>query len=161
MIRILFLITIFFFSSISLAENKTIIGRLETIAIANNDIELLAKIDTGADSSSLGAEIIDSYVKNNEQWIKFEVNDRSGTSFILDRKIIRTVRIKRKKTNSIRRPVIQLGICLGNHYQSTEVNLSNRSNFKFPFLIGRKYLSGQFVVDVEKSFTQKLACDTK
>ena len=162
MFRPIYFIVLIFFSAYVNADNKIIIGEKENIAINENQIHLIAKIDTGADSSSLGAKILETYKKNNELWVKFEVIDSLGQSNVLDRKVIRHVKIKRKKShpldNSIKRPIINLDICLGSHYQLKEVNLSNRSNFKFPFLIGKKFLRGKFIVDVEKSLTQTINC---
>jgi len=73
MFRPIYFIVFIFFSAYVNADNKIIIGEKENIAINENQIHLIAKIDTGADSSSLGAKILETYKKNNELWVKFEV----------------------------------------------------------------------------------------
>lgn len=54
--------------------------------------------------------------------------------------------------------MIILGICLGTTYKEVEVNLANRSNFNYQMLIGRSYLSGDFLVDAGKIFFLKPLC---
>jgi hypothetical protein len=42
---------------------------------------------------------------------------------------------------------VMLDLCLGDHVAATEVNLVDRSNYKYPLLIGRMFLSDRFMVD--------------
>ena len=59
---------------------------------------------------------------------------------------------------SIERPVISLGICLGNIYRQVNVNLADRTNYNYTMLIGRDYLNGVYIVDVEIVHTTKPTC---
>ena len=71
----------------------------------------------------------------------------------------RFVEIKRKGTRaSQKRPAILLDICLGKVSNLTEVNLVNRSNFDYQLLIGRSFLHGTFIVDVDLSYTSDPRC---
>jgi hypothetical protein len=56
------------------------------------------------------------------------------------------------------RPVIRLGICLGNVYKEVEVNLQDRSKFNYQMLIGRSYLKNSFLVDASATFTVETNC---
>ncbi|MGH7256566.1 MAG: RimK/LysX family protein, partial [Nitrospirales bacterium] len=48
--------------------------------------------------------------------------------------------------------------CLGPVYRETDVNLTDRSNFKYRLLLGRLYLSGHFLVDPASTYLLKPTC---
>jgi hypothetical protein len=66
--------------------------------------------------------------------------------------------IKQHDAESVTRPVIRLGICLGTVYKEVEVNLEDRSKFNYQLLIGRSYLKNSFLVDASATFTLKPNC---
>ena len=51
-----------------------------------------------------------------------------------------------------------MGMCLGNVYRVTEVNLADRSRFKQPVLVGRNFLAGHFAVDSARMRTVEPDC---
>lgn len=52
------------------------------------------------------------------------------------------------------RPVIELPVCIGNKQHKIEVNLTDRSHFKYPFLLGTKGLKAfKAMVDPAVQFT--------
>ena len=58
------------------------------------------------------------------------------------------------------RVVVLMGICLGNTYRETEVNLIDRSGLNYPMLIGRRYLAGNnFIVDSGLAYSVKPECN--
>lgn len=138
--------------------DKVIIGQVEEVTIEHSDFIIQAKIDTGAENSSLNAANIHLAKRGKEKWISFEVTNKDGKTLKLERKIIRFVRIKRKEATTQQRPSVELNICLAGVLKKVEVNLVNRSNFNFQMLIGRSFLKGGFVVDVEQIFTHKPQC---
>jgi len=71
----------------------------------------------------------------------------------------RITRIRRHGGEIEERPVVILGICLGNVYLETEVNLVDRSGLEFPMLIGRAFMSSHVVVDPSRSFALELKCN--
>ncbi|MDH5602254.1 MAG: RimK/LysX family protein [Gammaproteobacteria bacterium] len=144
--------------SSTLAADKQTIGWVEQVTINKNALKLKAKIDTGATTSSLHAKIIKNFKRDNQKWVQFRVINNAGEDIILDKKIIHTVKIKRKLALPLKRPVIKLGICLGKIYRELEVNLANRENFKYQMLIGRNYLEDYFLVDSSRMFTVSPAC---
>lgn len=140
------------------AQEKLVIGWIEKISLYNSKFQLKAKIDTGATTSSVSAEILKKYKQDGEDWVRFQVVNKSGGKIVLERKVLQYVKIKRKLIFSIRRPVVSLGICIGHVYREEKVNLSDRKNFLYPLLIGRNFLSGYFLVDSERIFTVKPEC---
>lgn len=122
-------------------------GWIEEVRICPDAIRLDAKLDTGAKSASIHADNISKFTRDGEEWVQFDVTDHDGNPRTFKRKIQRTVFIKRHKQEPAKRPVILMGICLGNYFKVTEVNLADRSNYRYPVLIGRKFLADRFVID--------------
>lgn len=141
------------------AFDKQAIGWLENVKINNSNFQLKAKIDTGATTSSINAKIIKKFKKDGKKWIRFQIENNIGHTLILEKKIQRTVKIKRKLALPIKRPVINLGVCIGKVYRELEVNLSDRKNFEFQMLIGRNYLQGYFLVDSALEYTTQPLCE--
>lgn len=137
---------------------KEIIGKVEKVGIGKTGFILRAKIDTGATNSSLNATNYHLSLKGNQKWIRFDVTNREGKTITLKKPIKRFVKIKRKETTTQQRPAILLDICIGRIVKQVEVNLVNRSNFNYQMLIGRSFLSGNYIVDVDKTFTHKPDC---
>ncbi len=140
-------IILLFVAGLGQAQAKQVIGWLEFVYVDQTRMQIEAKIDTGADTSSIKAEVLDKFSVQGEKWIRFSLTDWYGKKRILERKIERYAKIKRKLAPSIRRPVIRLGICLGNIYKDAEVTLAQRTKFKYQMLIGRNYLRGTYLVD--------------
>ena len=90
--------------------------------------------------------------------MRFDVIRGDGEKVTLERKIQRVALIKRKGAGSQKRPVVILGICLGNHFKHVEVNLVDRSNFLYPMLIGRSFMEGSLIVDPSSKYVTKPKC---
>lgn len=156
--HLLIIFSLLFMQNIS-AYEKISIGWIEPVLIGSGNMILAAKIDTGADSSSITSNDLHLYEKNGSKWIKFHIYDISGNRRVIDQPVIKFVKIKRKGIISQRRPVIKLGLCLGNRYRKVYVNVTRRKGFKYKMLVGRNYLSGLYVVDSEFKNTTKPDCE--
>lgn len=132
------------------AKEKRIIGRTERIDLPLLGLEKIdAKIDTGAYSSSLHCH----HIEINGSEVKFNLldpehpdyNERLYTLPVHD---VRTV----KSSNGLSegRIFIQTDIVLFNQRQKIELSLTDRSEMKYPILIGRTFLEGQYIVDVSR-----------
>lgn len=142
-------------------QEKHIIGWLETVQFSPENISLSAKIDTGADNSSLNIINPIAFNKDGEQWIRFTIPFDGNESVTLERPIIRYARIKRKGADSLKRPVVLFDLCFGKlHKKDVPVNLANRKGFKYPMLIGRSFLKGSVIVDSARTFTNQPSCST-
>ena len=138
---------------------KTVVGWLERVSIAGeHQLILNAKIDTGADYCSLHVEEIEPFKRKGQKWVRFRAMNRTGESILLERKVVRTVRIKRKGAKPQKRTVIEMGICLADIYRKVQVNLVDRSGFNFHMLLGRNFLRGYFRVDPGAQYTQEPRC---
>lgn len=148
----------FLILSANAAQAKDIIGSLEHVKINNTDLTFDSKIDTGAKTSSLNTTNIREIYRDETTWIQFDVISHEGKMATIEKPLKRFVKIKKKGSGTQRRPVILLDICLGTVLKMVEVNLVDRSNFNYQMLIGRSFLSGSFIVDVDMSYTHEPRC---
>lgn len=142
----------------STAMDKKIVGWVERVRLQPGNVLLEAKLDTGAEYSSLDATNITEFARNGEKWVRFDLNDHHGETVTLEGKLIRSAPIKRHYGKSQRRPVIRLEVCIGNISKETEVNLVDRTGFIYPMLIGRKFMEGHLIIDPAVKHTVEPAC---
>ena len=143
-----------------LAQTKQVSGWIEKVAVIDQTFVLPAKIDTGAKNSSIHAENYQIYSKQGADWVRFTVTTKNNESREIDQPIKRYAQIKQKGNRPSRqRPVIVLGVCLGNVLKEVEVTLADRGNFNYPVLVGRSFLAGSFVVDSGEKFLTTPQCN--
>ncbi|AMB88027.1 ATP-dependent zinc protease [Pseudomonas agarici] len=133
---------------LSLATEKTVYGLNEYASLVGIDLEVAAKLDTGAKTASLSARDIKRFKRDGESWVRFYLAIDAAHSHPIELPLARVSKIKRRsgdydpdedKTYTAR-PVITLNICMGAALRSIEVNLTDRSTFQYPLLIGSEAL---------------------
>jgi len=135
-------------------NQASIVGEVEWVSVEPESIRQKARIDTGAQTTSIGVIAQQKFERDGENWIAFTIKNRqTGKETELKRPITRIVKIKRHNAPSVERYVVQLDLKLGSLAQATEVSLADREQFEFPVLIGRNFLDGMATVDVSKKFT--------
>ncbi len=140
------------------ADAPLMVGWVERVRVTPGDLLLEAKLDTGATTSSLGAERIDTFRRDGHRWVSFEVEGPDAARVRIERPLLRTVRIKDRGVRSRERPVVTLGLCVGPIFRETEVNLVDRTEFDYPMLVGRSFLMHGLAVDPARRFTVEPAC---
>jgi len=136
------------------AEPMMTLGAVEEVILLPWKVRIPARIDTGAATSSL--DVCDLKRLSRKQ-VEFKLPDRCGGHKIRMPVIDwRTIRSTEGSTE--RRPVVEMELCLGPKRLRTEVTLNDRSLMEFSFLIGRKTLEGNFVVDVSRSKILSTTC---
>lgn len=139
-----------------------ILGWVENAFLADTGMELKAKLDTGAETSSLDARIIKKFRKSGKRWVRFAVTDRdSGEEFVLVRERVRTVGVVQHDGTNQVRPVVMLRICVAGQWLDTQVSLIDRSEFIYPLLLGRSALSSFALVDPGSTFLGQSDCITE
>lgn len=133
-------------------------GYLENISLPKTGLQFKAKLDSGARSSSVHAENIEYFRSDGHRWVRFTLTDSKGKSITLERPVERFVRIKQRVGDNYRRPVVLMGICLGEVLGDIEVNLADRTEMLYPFLVGRNFLKNDILVDASMTFTQRPKC---
>jgi hypothetical protein len=142
---------------------KEILGWIEHVHLGKSRLELAAKLDTGADTSSLDATKIRRFRgKDGDRWVEFlVVEDHTGRRVRFKKPLVRTAYIKEHKGPSQKRSVVLMEICLGEFLQEVEVTLVDRSGFAYPVLLGRNALEGLAVIDPALTLTRKPRCPTE
>lgn len=145
------------------SRKKDIFGWVERVEIGNSRLMMEAKLDTGADTSSLDASKIRRYrEKDGDRWVEFlVVGKNSGRRIRYKKRLIRYAYIKEHEGPSQRRPVVEIAVCLGGHFDEVEVSLVDRSGFQYPVLLGRNALANVALVDAGESFTTDPSCPSE
>lgn len=141
---------------------KTIIGRQDKVDFPELQLyNIEAKTDTGAYTSSIHCREIKEVVIEGELSIRFILMDPSHSCYN-DKEFITKNYTKKTVKNSFgtseQRFAIKTEIKVFNKTFPIELTLSERSEMKYPVLLGRKFLTKAFMVDTSKknlSFKQK------
>jgi len=159
----LFLLTIGLPVELQAATRKLeILGWVENATLMDPDISLKAKLDTGAETSSLDAEIIKKFRKDGKRWIRFRVTDPvNGEEFIIVRERVRTINVVQHEGDSQIRPVVDMAVCIAGQIVHAEVSLIDRGEFIYPLLLGRSALESFALVDPANTFLSEPNCESK
>jgi hypothetical protein len=133
-------------------DKLTLFGEAEYITIKPDNIRLKARIDTGATTSSIHATEIKLFERDGKKWVKFNLTRSNGKKVPMKKPVIRTIEVKRHGETEQSRPVVKLDVAMGKIKKTTQFSLTDRSQFKFPVLIGRSLLKNIAIVDVNRSY---------
>ena len=137
-----------------------ILGYVERAVLLDPPLALDAKLDTGAETSSLGTEAIEPFRRGGKRLVRFRLVDPvSGESHIIERERVRTVGVVQHDGERQKRPVVQMRICIAGRVVDTEVNLVDRSEFTYPLLLGRNTLAEFALVDPAATHLAPPACE--
>lgn len=139
--------------------NQTVVGWLENVNLGKKTFVIRAKIDSGADNSSVNAVNSVVYEKDGKEWVRFDIQNAAGQKLTIDRPVVRNARIKKKDGGYQKRKVIELDICLAGIKKTTQVNLVDRSHFKYQVLIGRSFLKPEFLISSDRTYSKKPVCE--
>jgi len=135
-------------------KNKLIAGYIETASISicgqTLPIEVDAKLDTGADSTSFHAT--DIVIDKKKKKVTFTILDGHGESRRITCPYIRTVRVKKRPSGIDVRPVIAAQIRIASKVLDAQVNLTDRTNFSYKLLVGRKDLRKGLLIDSSQRY---------
>ncbi|MEW4447754.1 RimK/LysX family protein [Qipengyuania sp. JC766] len=117
--------------------------------------EVPGKIDTGARTSSLHADVLEEFERDGQRYVRFSVDFREQKV----RQICEAVHVDVRGITSSNgekqmRYVIKTPMRIGDVEFRAEISLADRSDMKFPMLIGRSSLRRRFVVDSGYSWLQ-------
>lgn len=127
------------------------IGTNTRVSIDKNGLydDIPAKVDTGADTSSIWATNI-KMVKNTLSFKLFGVGYSKYTGKIIKTNEFERLKIKNSFGVSEPRYKVKLTIIVGNMVIEDFFTLANRRNNTQPILLGKTFLRDRFVVDVSK-----------
>lgn len=144
-------------------KGKVIVGEVEKLYLAEPGLVYTARIDSGAETSSLDARNITRFERDGNNWVRFDVPVPDTDELVtLEKEVSRRVRIIQASTeDSERRVVVELQFAIGDHKQVAEFTLADRSNLTYEVLIGRNVLRDVMLIDVGKEFATELPKDLK
>ncbi|GGF95240.1 MULTISPECIES: ATP-dependent zinc protease family protein [Cysteiniphilum] len=157
-------------TSTAMANIKTGYGYVENVYILPSKTLLDAKLDTGAGVSSISATNIHVYEKDGKEYVRFDVtheaieqqgkrNKDKVEKVAYDLPLKREMKIKNRagedtKDQYDERPVVEMPVCFDGKIYTIEVNLTDRTHFDYPLLLGRKALIQLgAVIDPAQKFT--------
>ena len=136
--------------------DRTNLGWREWLALPVLGIPAIkAKLDTGARSSSLHVESIETFQQDDILHVRFMVRPRrrgvrivACSAPVIDRRAVTD-----SSGHRCQRWFIRTDVVLGGERFATEINLTDRRAMLFPLLLGRSALEGRFGVDPALSYT--------
>jgi hypothetical protein len=131
---------------------KITLGVVEDVILSPWGISFPARIDTGADLSSLDAR--DIVVRQDVA--EFRLSALYGRQR-LQLPIVEWGHVQ-TSMGIEKRPIVEISICLGSKLLRTLATLKDRSGMAYPFLVGRSALSGSFLVDTSRSRAAQPNC---
>lgn len=124
--------------------DKQIIGRIEIANLPKFDLyNQTVKIDSGAYTSSI--DVFGVRKENDILYVRFEDNDKE-----IAFPKFKTKRVKSSNGIVQERYVISGTIVIGEIEYKTKFSLTDRSNMRYPILLGRKLLNKHFLIDTSK-----------
>ncbi len=137
-------------------SDKKIVGKKELISIVDLDLyNLDAKVDTGADSNALHCDHI--YI-DDDDFVHFTLLDEVHEAYHGRKMKMPLYKVKNVRSSNGElqtRPSIKVSVEFFGKKYKTVISLTNRADMKYPMLIGRKFLSGKFLVDVSQEYIAK------
>ncbi len=135
---------------------KMILGWREWVAMPELGLPAIkAKLDTGAQTSSLHAFDIEPFSRDGVMWVRFCVHplpEIQDLTVICEAKLVD----RRKVTSSMggrqKRFVIATTLHVAERSWPVEVTLTNRLGMRYHMLLGRSTMAGKIVVDPQISF---------
>jgi hypothetical protein len=144
---------------VSSQPSKRVIGATATLTETETGFAFPARIDTGAQSCSLHVEKIEienevkSRLRNVGKTARITIKSNNGKTKTIETKIVDAIRVKSSSLKSgeyDRRYKVRLTLKWKDFEKEVLVTLNDRKDMEFPLLIGRNYLRGDFLVDVQK-----------
>lgn len=116
-------------------------------------MDIPAKIDTGARTSSLHARVLEEFWREGTRFVRFAV-DWAGVRHHCEAVHVDLRGVKSSNGEMQERFVIKTPLRIGNLGFRAEVTLADRSEMQFPMLVGRTALRRRIVVDSGHSWLQ-------
>ncbi|WP_136066357.1 retropepsin-like aspartic peptidase RloA3 [Modicisalibacter radicis] len=141
---------------------ESVYGWVEKAEIEPWGVEVKAKLDSGALTSSMHAEHLERYQQDGEEWVRFTldvVGEDSGERFSreIERPVFRNL-IVRGAGGEERRAVVLMKLCLGDTIHEEQVSLNDRSDMLYPLLLGRRTIQHLGMLDVTRTFIHQPGC---
>jgi len=131
-----------------LSQTYTVIGWHECISLPEMGLmDFAIKVDTGAKTTALHAENIETFMQDGKKWVRFSapaIEDTQGQTCEFP------VFTNRDITNTSGTPetriVIRTPIVLAGRRWKIDISLTDRENMRFPLILGRRALRSRNIL---------------
>ncbi|MBB3332261.1 hypothetical protein BDK63_003155 [Halomonas campaniensis] len=150
-------------ASAAMGADAATYGWVETATVEPWGAEVKVKLDTGALTSSMQAEEIETFERDGEEWVRFtvEVEDEDTDEVVsrtFEREVFRNLLVSGAGGED-RRPVVLMTICMGQTLHEEQFSLEDRDDMNYPVLLGRRTIQSLGEVDVTRTFVHDPDCD--
>ena len=139
-----------------MSQSKIILGSEEWCTLPELGIpSIKARVDSGAKTSALHAKNIAPFIKDDQNWVRFDINPIQNNvktvvhceAPLVDKRVVKSSSGFREQ-----RYVIQTSLEIGDSKWVIEMTLTNRDSMGFRMLLGREAMSGRVLVDPEQQY---------
>ncbi|MGO2131348.1 MAG: retropepsin-like aspartic peptidase RloA3 [Halomonas sp.] len=140
-----------------------VVGWVEKVTVEPWGVEVKAKLDSGALTSSLDARDIKLFEKDDQEWVRFrlrldDVGSEETLSVNLERPLYRDLTV-RGAGGRDERPVVLLEVCVGDTRYEEQFSLRDREEMHYPMLLGRRTIGHLGLLSVKETFLTEASCD--
>jgi hypothetical protein len=136
-------------------KQLALLGWREWISLPDLGVDKIsAKVDTGANTSSLYATHIKVFERDGKEFAKFRVTygkTEKRKFSTAEAPLVGFRKIKSSSGESEVRPVIKTSVCIMGQCWKSEITLTSRQSMQFPMLLGRACLKKRFIVDPSRA----------
>jgi len=138
------------------AEEKRVIGWREWVQLPDlGVVEMKAKVDTGADNSSLHAFNVERIERDGAEYVRFEIHPKQRSkkpTIHCEAPLAMEKKVKNPGGRTELRPVIRTRVVVAGEELEALVNLTSRDEMGFRMLLGRRAVRSRFVIDPGRSY---------
>lgn len=139
-----------------MAKKRPTIGWREWVQLPDLGVdEIKAKVDTGADNSSLHAFNMERFVRDDVPMVRFEIHPRQKRkrpSIPCEAQIVGEKKVKNPGGRREVRPIIKTRLVVAGKVIEAKVNLTTRDEMTFRMLLGRRTVRKNFLIDPGRSY---------
>ena len=130
---------------------KQTVGDTEVVFVEEANLSFKARVDTGAKTSSIHAENIELDLSGDPRGkpISFDLVTKEGLSRKIKTRVSSVIKVRTSEMEE-NRYVVPLLIKWHDSKKTVLVTLNDRTKMKYRLLLGRNWLHGEFIVDIDK-----------
>ena len=149
---ILFVVLFFGFLHAQADSKKQVVGAVEVVQVGDKGLSFKARVDTGAKTTSIHAETVKVHSAGDPEGkpISFVIVNEKGESEKIETRVDSVAKVKTSE-KAEKRYKVPLLITWNDTRKTILVTLNDRTEMKYRLLLGRNWLQGDFVVDVDKN----------
>ena len=133
-------------------SRKQVVGATEVVLIEEANLSFKARVDTGAKTSSIHAENIKIDLSGDPRGksISFYLVTKEGLSRKIETRVSSVVKVRTSEMSE-HRYVVPLLMKWNDSRKTVLATLNDRTKMEYRLLLGRNWLHGDFIVDVDKN----------